>query len=153
MESLRNMKSPWTGRTVVEELKAAKTGWEMIESWGSTMPSKGDFESTGIKDVWGQVPDEAPELIKYYVQQQMVYYYENSTLDPKTAKLIQLAICARDNVPIGIYNHAKVAMSKGATKQEILDTLFLVAFECSKHGVMNMLEGANLLLKDLSENE
>lgn len=153
MESLRNLKSPWTGRTVIEELKAARTGKEMIDSWGSTMPSKEDFESTGIKDVWGQVPDEAPELIKYYVQQQMLYYYENSTLDPKTAKLIQMAICARDNVPIGIYNHAKVAMSKGATKQEIFDTLFLVAFECSKHGVMNMLEGVNLLLKDLSENK
>ena len=153
MESFRNLKSPWTGRTILEELKAAKTGEEMIDSWGSTMPSKEDFESTGIKNVWGRVPDEAPELIKHYIHQQMIYYRENSTLDPKVAKLIQMAICARDNVPIGIYNHAKTAMLAGATKQEIFDTLFLVAFECSKHGVMDMLEGVNLLLKDLSENK
>lgn len=150
MGKLKDLKSPWTGRTIFEEMKAAKTGKEMIDSWGTTMPSKESFESTGIKELWGRFPDEAPELIDYYIQKQMVYYYENNTLDPKTVKLIQLAICARDGVPIGIYNHAKAAMERGATKQEILDTLFIVAFECSKHGIMDMLEGVNMWLNDLA---
>jgi alkylhydroperoxidase/carboxymuconolactone decarboxylase family protein YurZ len=153
MGKFKNLKSPWTGRSILEDMKAAKTGWEMVNSWGTTMPSKEDFESTGIKNVWGLVPDEAPELIENFIQKQMIYYRENSTLDPKTAKLIQLAICARDSVPIGIYNHAKNAMEMGATKQEILDTLFLVAFECSKHGIMDMLEGLNFLLRDLAKKK
>ncbi len=146
MARLKDLKSPWTGRTILEQMKAAKTGKEMIESWISTMPSRNEYKRTAAP--WGLVPEEAPELIEYYAQKQMVYYYENSTLDPKTAKLIQLAICAVQNVPIGVYNHAKGAMARGATKQEILDTCFLAAFECSKHGVMGFLDGLNMFLKE-----
>lgn len=149
MAKLRDLKSPWSGKTILEEMKSAKTGKEMIESWSTTMPTKEGNEATAAP--WGLVPEEAPELIEYYAQKQMVYYYENSTLDPKVAKLIQLAVCAVQNVSIGVYNHAVAAMERGATKQEVLDTLFLCAFECSKHGVMGFLEGLNMFLRKLKE--
>lgn len=110
---------------------------------------KDEYERTAAP--WGLVPEEAPDLIEYYMQKQMIYNYENSTLDPKTAKLIALAICAVQNVPIGVYNHSVGAMARGATKQEVLDTLRICAFECAKHGVMGFLEGLNMFLAKLKE--
>ena len=149
MEKLKDLKSPWTGRTILEDMKAAKTGKEMIESWITTLPSKDEYEKTAAP--WGLVPEEAPDLIEYYMQKQMIYNYEHSTLDPKVAKLIALAVCAVQNVPIGVYNHSVGAMARGATKEEVLDTLRICAFECSKHGVMGFLEGLNMFLEKLKK--
>lgn len=144
MELLKDLKSPWSGRSLLEQMKAAKTGKEMVDSWSGVLPS--EEEHAGVVDIFKVFFDEAPEMIEYYCHKPLIHLYQNSKLDPKVCQLIMLGICAAMGCSEGIDVHAKIAIQRGATKDEVIDTLFLAGYEHSKIAVINMAEGARSAL-------
>jgi AhpD family alkylhydroperoxidase len=151
MELLKDLKSPWTGRNLLKQMKEAKTGKEMVDSWSAVMPSEEDH--SGTVKAYDFFAREAPEMIKYYAHEQTIYMYENCKLDPKVVQLIMTAVCAAQFSTEGINVHARIARARGATKEEVMWAIYIAAYECAKNSVVAMAEGVTKAFTDTTANK
>ncbi len=117
----------------VKKMKAAKTGKEIVESWEALVPS-GTETLSANKEVFGVYIEKAPNILKYFCQDPLVYSMEKGALDPKTRELVVIGVIAALQNGGGLTMHIPAAMGQGATEEEIIDVIHLACYEFGKVG-------------------
>lgn len=77
-----------------------------------------------------------PDLVKAFDTQYGICKKEISHIPPKYVELILLALGCAKGVQTTIDTHGKLAFEKGATIEEIGETLRLVFFYCGASGII-----------------
>lgn len=87
-----------------------------------------------IKKVYGEIPyiyqklrKDPEKLIGQFIKSNSVFRSRKSTLTPKMKELIALSAAVSQKCAYCIKVHKDVAMSMGATKEEILETVLISA--------------------------
>jgi len=128
-----------TAAQIAERYKKAKTAREMVESWAPP--------GTDLTEAWksfGVYCDKAPHIIKTYMHDPVTQVYERNVLDVKTKELVMLGLCAIMKCPGGVAFHMQSALRKGATEAEVMEVLFLVAYELAKNTLADIGEAVTL---------
>lgn len=107
----------------------AKTGAEMLDSW-QELVGNGDIED--IKEVFRIYADKMPDTLKHFTNQPLVESLERGVFDPKTRELVLLAMLAGMQCGPGVVFHIQGAIAAGATEEEIMEIMFLSAYEHAK---------------------
>lgn len=110
-------------------MKRAKTGREMLDSWQELV---GNGEIDDIKRVFQVFAEKMPTLLEHYTQTPLVESIERGTLDPKTRELVILGILAAMQCGPGLIFHIQGAVHAGATVEEIMEVMFLSAYQHGK---------------------
>lgn len=110
-------------------MKKARTGREMLDSWQELV---GDGDIEDIKGVFGIFADRMPTMLARFTHQPLVESNERNVLDPKTRELILLGMLAAMQCGPGVVFHIQGAIHAGATEDEILEVMFLSAYEHAK---------------------
>lgn len=116
----------------MNDIRNAKTGAEMLDSWQSLV-GQGDIDD--IKEVFRVFADKMPQILDNFTQRPLAESLERNALDPKTRELVLVGILAAMNCGPGVVFHIQGAAHAGATQEEILETIFLSAYE---HGKVNV---------------
>ena len=77
--------------------------------------------------------EKAPHRVKLYLQDPMIQEMERHILDRKTNEFIMIAVYADMGSTGGVTFHMAAAMAQGATEKEIVEVLFLTAYEQVKN--------------------
>jgi alkylhydroperoxidase/carboxymuconolactone decarboxylase family protein YurZ len=116
--------------------KAAKSPQAMVESWGLIQGGKADV----FHKLYGVYEEKAPHLdiIKTFVHQPEIEMMERRILDPKSKELARLAL-ALDSADTALVTLQVVAAKqRGATDEEIMDTVYLTAYSARKNAVAKL---------------
>jgi alkylhydroperoxidase/carboxymuconolactone decarboxylase family protein YurZ len=117
---------------IIAHLKEAKTGSEMIRSWGYAFTGGGSdpaHEELAKKSIYAR---RIPDLIKDYGHYPTIHSLERRKLDPKTRALIQIA-CYCINCHWSAIGHWAISAKRaGATDDEILEAAAVANFANSK---------------------
>ena len=116
-------------------MKEAKTGQEMLDSWQELV---GNGEIDDIKRVFQVFADRMPTLLEHYTQRPLVESIERGTLDPKTRELVIVGILAAMQCGPGLVFHIQGAVHAGATIDEIMEVIFLTAYQHGKVQVASL---------------
>jgi 4-carboxymuconolactone decarboxylase len=111
------------------KMKDAKTGREMLESWQELV---GDGDIDDIKQVFNIFAEKMPSMLARFTQEPLVESMARGALDPKTRELVLLGMLAAMQCGPGIVFHVQGAVHAGATEEEILEVMFLSAYEHAK---------------------
>lgn len=128
-------------------MKNARTGQEMLDSWQELV---GDGQIDDIKRVFQVFADRMPTLIENYTQKPLVESIERKNLDPKTRELVILGILAGMQCGPGLIFHIQGAIHAGATIDEILEVMFLSAYQ---HGKVHVAAIAQSVEEGLRRGE
>jgi len=109
--------------------KDAKTGQEMLDAW-QTLVGDGDVED--IKAVFKVYAQKLPQLLEYFTNKPLLSSLERGVLEPKTRELVLCGMLAAMECGPGLVFHIQGAMHEGATEAEILEVIFLSAYEAGK---------------------
>jgi alkylhydroperoxidase/carboxymuconolactone decarboxylase family protein YurZ len=112
-------------------MKNAKTADEMIDSWQELV---GDGDIRDIQEVFRIYAGKMPDILTRFAQQPLVESIERGVLDPKTRELVLLGmLAAMQSIP-GVVFHLQGAVHAGASEAEIMEVMFLSAYEqCKNH--------------------
>jgi len=132
----------------MSEIANAKTGAEMLDSW-QTLVGNGDIDD--IKEAFGIFAEKMPQILANFTQRPLAESLERNALDPKTRELVLLGILAAMNCGPGVVFHIQGAAHEGATEEEILETIFLSAYEHGKVNVASLGGSVKEGLKRASE--
>lgn len=110
-------------------MKDAKTGQEMLDSWQNLV---GDGDIEDIKSVFKIYADNMPELLEHFTNKPLLNSLERGALDPKTRELVLIGMLAAKECGPGVVFHVQGAIHEGATEAEILEVIFLSAYEAGK---------------------
>ena len=119
-------------------MKDAKTGKEMLDSW-QNLVGEGDIED--IKEVFSVFAEKMPDILKNFTNQPLVESLERGVLEPKTRELILVGMLAAMNCGPGLIFHIQGAVHEGASEEEILEVLYLSAYEAAKVNIASIGEG------------
>ena len=119
-------------------MKDAKTGQEMLDSWQELV---GDGDIEDIKQVFQVYADKMPEILKNFTHQPLVESLERGVLDPKTRELVLVGMLAAMQCGPGLIFHIQGAVKEGATEEEIMEVIYLSAYEHCKTNVAALGEG------------
>jgi AhpD family alkylhydroperoxidase len=89
-------------------------------------------EGQDIIDSWRFWVEKAPSIVRDWSGAGLTRSIEESTLDNKTRELIMLALLAYARCSWGVLAHVMIALNNGATEDEIVDVMHLVAYESAK---------------------
>ncbi len=89
-----------------------------------------------------------PKLLESFSQQFKICKEEIEHIPPKYVELILLALGCVKGVPVTINTHGNLAVKKGATIEEIGETLRLVFFYCGASSIIPAAE----LFEEISDN-
>lgn len=110
-------------------MKQARTAREMLDSWQVLV---GDGDIDDIKGVFQVFVERMPDMIRTFTHAPLVDSMDRDVLDPKTRELVLLAMLAAMQCGPGIVFHVQGAIHAGATEEEILEVMFLCAYEQAK---------------------
>jgi alkylhydroperoxidase/carboxymuconolactone decarboxylase family protein YurZ len=121
---------------VVKAMKEATTGQEMVESWAKFFPG-GDEEIVKEvikqnKNIFRVYIEKAPHMLETFPQKPLAEVVERGILDPKTRELILVGMLAVMGRTGGLIFHILAAVCHGATEEEIMEIIFLAAYEQAK---------------------
>ncbi|MBW1902132.1 MAG: carboxymuconolactone decarboxylase family protein [Deltaproteobacteria bacterium] len=119
-------------------MKEAKTGQEMLDSWQELV---GDGDIEDIKQAFQIYADKMPDILKNFTNQPLVESLERGALDPKTRELVLVAMLAAMECGPGLIFHIQGAVKEGASEEEIMEVIFLSAYEHCKVNVAALGEG------------
>ncbi len=119
-------------------MKDAKTGQEMLDSWQNLV---GDGDIEDIKEVFNVFAEKMPEILMNFTQRPLVESLERGTLEPKTRELVLVGILAAMECGPGLIFHIQGAVNAGATEKEILEVIFLSAYQHCKVNVAAIGQG------------
>ncbi|MCC7413957.1 MAG: carboxymuconolactone decarboxylase family protein [Gammaproteobacteria bacterium] len=111
------------------KMKDARTGAEMLDSWQELV---GDGNIDDIKQAFNIYAQKMPSMLAHFTQQPLVESMERGTLDPKTRELVLLGMLAAMQCGPGIVFHVQGAVNAGASEEEIMEVMFLSAYEHAK---------------------
>jgi alkylhydroperoxidase/carboxymuconolactone decarboxylase family protein YurZ len=116
--------------------KAAKTPKEMVESWG--LIQGGDAEE--FHDLYRVFEEKAPHLniIKTFIQDPEIKMMERGILNPKAKELTRLALALDSANTVRITSQVVAAKTRGATDEEIMDTVYLAVYSVRKNAVAKL---------------
>jgi alkylhydroperoxidase/carboxymuconolactone decarboxylase family protein YurZ len=116
--------------------KTAKTPKEMVESWGLIQGGK----AKAFHDIYRVFEEKAPDLdiIKTFIQDPEIKMMERGILDPKAKELTRLALALDSANTIRITSQVVAAKARGATDEEIMDTVWLAAYSVRKNVVASL---------------
>lgn len=124
----------------IKKWKAAKTGEEMIEAWEAHQPPGVNLLAFN-KDIFGWYVENAPQILKFFTNDPLIYSFEHGALDPKTRELVMIAICAAMQCGPGLTVHIPIALGQGATEEEIIDVIHSACYEFAKIGAASLGQG------------
>ncbi len=134
---------------LIEAMRKAKTGREMLESWDECLP-EAPKRTEARMPVWGAYVEKKPELFEDFLNTPLLHALERGILDPKTRELVLVGIlAARESY--GMILHAEMALERGATVDEIMEVIFLSAYEAGKAHLANIGPSAVEFLKRAEE--
>ncbi len=119
-------------------MKDAKTGQEMLDSWQNLV---GDGDIEDIKEVFNVFAEKMPEILMNFTQRPLVESLERESLDPKTRELVLVGMLAAMECGPGLIFHIQGAVNAGATEKEILEVIFLSAYQHCKVNVAALGQG------------
>ena len=119
-------------------MKDAKTGQEMLDSWQELV---GDGDIEDIKQVFQVYADKMPEILKTFTNQPIMESVDRGVLDPKTRELVLVGMLAAMQCGPGLIFHIQGAVKEGATEEEIMEVIYLSAYEHGKVNVASLGEG------------
>ena len=119
-------------------MKDAKTGQEMLDSWQNLV---GDGDIEDIKQVFQVYADKMPDILKNFTHQPLVESLERGVLDPKTRELVLVGMLAAMQCGPGVIFHIQGAVKEGATEEEIMEVIYLSAYEHCKVNMAALGEG------------
>ncbi len=114
---------------VVEAMKAAKTGEEVLASWAKQRPGYGKPPDDPTLDFW---IENKPEMLFTFAQNQLTQLLDRGILDPKTRYLILVACYMMACHWEGVLPQACNAKAAGATDEEIMEVAFCVCYAVGK---------------------
>lgn len=110
-------------------MKDAKTGQEFLDSWQELV---GDGDIDDIKRVFQVYADRMPSILEHFTQKPLVESLERGVLDPKTRELVLVGMLAAMQCGPGLVFHIQGAVHAGATTAEIMEVIFLSAYQHGK---------------------
>jgi AhpD family alkylhydroperoxidase len=110
-------------------MKDAKTGPEMLDSWQELV---GDGDIEDIKRVFQVYADRMPSILEHFTQKPLVESLERGVLDAKTRELVLVGMLAAMQCGPGLVFHIQGAVHAGATVAEIMEVIFLSAYQHGK---------------------
>jgi len=116
-------------------MKDAKTGQEMLDSWQNLV---GDGDIEDIKKAFAVYAEKLPDILKNFTNQPLLESLERGALDAKTRELVLVGILAVMNCGPGLIFHIQGAVHAGANEAEIMETIYLSAYEAAKVNVANI---------------
>ncbi len=119
-------------------MKKAKTGREMLDSWQELV---GDGNIEDIKGVFQVYADKMPDILKNFTHRPLVESLERGVLDPKTRELVLVGMLAAMQCGPGLIFHIQGAVNAGASEEEILEVIYLSAYEHGKVNIAALGEG------------
>ena len=119
-------------------MKDAKTGKEMLDSWQNLV---GDGDIEDIKEVFNVYAEKLPDILKNFTNQPLIESLERGALDPKTRELVLGGMLAAMNCGPGLIFHIQGAVHEGASEAEIMETIYLSAYEAAKVNIANIGQG------------
>ena len=119
-------------------MKDAKSGQEMLDSWQNLV---GDGDIEDIKQVFSIYAEKMPEILMNFTQRPLVESLERGALDPKTRELVLVGMLAAMECGPGLIFHIQGAVKEGATEKEIMEVIFLSAYQHCKVNVAALGEG------------
>lgn len=119
-------------------MKDAKSGQEILDSWQNLV---GDGDIEDIKQAFGVFAEKMPEILMNFTQRPLVESLERGALDPKTRELVLVGMLAAMECGPGLVFHIQGAVKEGATEKEIMEVIFLSAYEHCKVNVAALGEG------------
>ena len=119
-------------------MKDAKTGQEMLDSWQNLV---GDGDIEDIKEGFNIFAEKMPEILMNFTQRPLVESLERESLDPKTRELVLVGMLAAMECGPGLIFHIQGAVNAGATEKEILEVIFLSAYQHCKVNVAAIGQG------------
>ena len=102
----------------VQAFKEAKTGEEMVRSWGAQSPGR---EMDSLVDVYRLFIDNRPDIIETWAHRPLQEIMDRGILDRKTRELCFLAILLAWQRHYGVIAHVANAKAAGVTDEEILE--------------------------------
>jgi AhpD family alkylhydroperoxidase len=119
-------------------MKDAKTGQEMLDSWQNLV---GDGDIEDIKQGFNIFAEKMPEILMNFTQRPLVEFLERGALDPKTRELVLVGMLAAMSCGPGLIFHIQGAVKEGATEEEIMEVIYLSAYEHGKVNIASLGEG------------
>jgi len=119
-------------------MKDARTGQEMLDSW-QNLVGRGDIED--IKAVFHVYAEKMPDILKNFTNQPLVESLDRKTLDPKTRELVLVGMLAAMECGPGLIFHIQGAIHEGASEEEILEVVYLSAYEAAKCNIAAIGQG------------
>lgn len=110
-------------------MKKARNAREMLDSWQELV---GDGDIEDIKGVFQVFAERMPSMVKTFTHAPLVESIDRGVLDPKTRELVLLAMLAAMQCGPGVVFHVQAALHAGATEDEIMEVMFLTAYEQAK---------------------
>lgn len=110
-------------------MKTAKTGQEMLDAWQELV---GDGDIEDIKQVFQVYVEKMPDILKNFTNQPLLESLERKALDPKTRELVLVGMLAAMQCGPGLIFHIQGAVHEGATEAEIMEVIYLSAYEQGK---------------------
>lgn len=119
-------------------MKDAKSGQEILDSWQNLV---GDGDIEDIKQAFSVFAEKMPEILMNFTQRPLVESLERGALNPKTRELVLVGMLAAMECGPGLVFHIQGAVKEGATEDEIMEVIFLSAYEHCKVNVAALGEG------------
>ncbi|MBI2853409.1 MAG: carboxymuconolactone decarboxylase family protein [Chloroflexi bacterium] len=113
----------------VKAFRAAKTGKEMVYSWGSQSPGRNMEPTYNRLKLFA---DKAPWLIESYCHKPLADIMDRGILDRKTRELVMIGMMLTMNSAGGVAAHVANAKAAGVTEEEILEVAALACYEQCK---------------------
>lgn len=110
-------------------MKKARTAREMLDSW-QELVGNGDIDD--IKGVFQVFAERMPSMVRTFTHAPLVESMERDVLDPKTRELVLLGMLAAMQCGPGVVFHVQGALHAGASEDEIMEVMFLSAYEQAK---------------------
>lgn len=119
---------------VVNAMKAAKTGEEILQSWLTQRPGYEFPSGFNPLDLYIK---RKPEMIYTYAHNQLTQLLDRGILDPKTRYLIIIACYMMENHWEGLPVQCSNAKAAGATEEEIMEVAHIACYAVSKDKLVN----------------
>ena len=114
---------------IAKAMKEAKTGREIVASWGTQAPGR-DMERTfKAFDLW---LDRKPEMMEVFAKNPLLSTIERGILDGKTRSLVLLGMTMAIGSREGVVTQCANAKGAGCSEEEIMEIAHLACYIACK---------------------
>ena len=114
---------------VVEAMKAAVTGEDVLAAWAKQRPGYGKPPDDPSLQFW---VDNRPDMLHMYANNQLTALLDKGVLDPKTRYLLLMGLYMMSGHWDGVLPQACNAKAAGASDEELLEVAYCVCYSAGK---------------------